>query len=305
MAAVTVHSDFGAQENHISTCNSRNRRLAVTGSVPTRRPPPITKRWAWGPALSHPSSISLSPGVFPSASNYVLQKQTDTRCCPWSDNINLSLTEPPVPQLAVILLFSQTSQSQISVHSAHCLTSWASFTCLQCTFSPPRCLELLSAVWAWLPWCWTTRVFSHLPGPLRSLWRGRPSLLLERCSACSLTHSPSLQPRLHSSASAPVALRDAARAWPLRPLPESPHHPHEVTPGQRGTRTSPPALTPSLQTSHPPCELPTTPPTSGLQISLALTPDLGPGTRALPIPQHPPTTPSLPDGAQWILQTSR
>lgn len=53
-------------------------------------------------------------------------------------------------------------------------------------------------------------------------------------------------------------------------------------------------LTPSLQTSHPPSELPQTPPTSGLQISLALTPDLGPRTRALPIPQHlPPSHPYL------------
>ena len=75
-------------------------------------------------------------------------RQTDTRRCPWSDNINLSPTDPSAPQLAVILLSSQTSQNRISVHSAHCLTSCASFTCGQCSFSPPCCLELLSAVWA-------------------------------------------------------------------------------------------------------------------------------------------------------------
>ena len=93
----------------------------------------------------------------------------------------------PVLQLAVNLLSSQTPQNRISIRSAHCLTCCAPSTCLQCTFNPPCCLELLSAMGTWPR---GAEPHGHFPTSLdlsAAFGVAAPCYFWKHCSACSLT----------------------------------------------------------------------------------------------------------------------
>lgn len=122
-------------------------------------------------------NLSLSLLELPSASNYVLQKQTDTRPSPWADNINLSL--PQAPSWLSSCSLSQTSQNRTSIRSAHCLTWCVPSTCLQCTFSLP-------AAWSCSLQCGMTPRVLEPHGHFPTSWTSRqplvwlpPRLLLE------------------------------------------------------------------------------------------------------------------------------